>query len=237
MSGDSWNVRTTSNPVIRGAGRVLTRLNDRHPWDHNAHFHPWIRRSLPEGTARVLDVGCGRGALIEALAGACGPAARIEGIDPDAEMARSAAERCADDPRVRIHRRTLAEHAVHPDLQGTYDALTMVASLHHQELGPALAQARDLLRPGGRLLVVTLARADTVLDHAWEIGNSLTNPVIGVLRHPRPVRAPQAGPRIPVAAPAWSLGELRRSAEAVIPGAIIRRRQGFRATLAWRKPG
>lgn len=236
MRPDAWNLRTTPNPVIRRVGRALKQFNDRHPWDHNAHFHPWILRSLPDRAARVLDVGGGRGALAEALATACGPDARIDAIDPDEQMCRAAAERCAGDPRVRIHRRTLAEHAARPDLQGAYDALTMVASLHHQDLTGALEQARALLRPGGRLLVVTLTRAATPLDHAWDIGNSLTNPLIGLVRHPRPVRMPSPGPEIPVAEAAWSIGELRQRADALLPGAVIRRRQGFRTTLAWQKP-
>lgn len=31
MNGPSWNVRTTENPLIRGAGRWLTAVNNRHP--------------------------------------------------------------------------------------------------------------------------------------------------------------------------------------------------------------
>ena len=38
------DIRTTPNPVIRRAERTLHRLNARHPWDHNAHFHRWMLR-------------------------------------------------------------------------------------------------------------------------------------------------------------------------------------------------
>lgn len=237
MTDAAWNLRTTPNPVIRWAGRRLTLLNDRHPWDHNAHFHPWILRSLPEGAARVLDVGCGRGALVAALAGACGPGARIEGIDPDAEMAYAAAARLAGARGVRIRRRGLGEHAAREELHGSYDAITMVASLHHMELTAALEQARDLLRPGGRLLVVTLTRPATLPDQLWDVLNALSNPLIGLVKHPRPHRGPSDGARIPVAEATWSLGELRDRAEVLLPGAVIRRREGFRSTLRWQKPG
>ena len=89
------NIRTTPNPLIRGIGRRLTRFNDRHPWNHNQHFHPWILRALPPGTARVLDVGCGRGDLDAALAGVAGT---VDGIDPDREMVEVAVARFAHDP-------------------------------------------------------------------------------------------------------------------------------------------
>ena len=36
--------------------------------------------------------------------------------------------------------------------------------------------------------------------------------------------------------PAWSVGELRERAREVLPGAVLHRREGFRATLRWQKP-
>lgn len=236
ISHDTWNLRTTENPAIRWTGRQLTRWNARHPWDHNAHFHPWILRSLPAGASRVLDVGCGRGELVAVLSAAGRPGLRIDGIDPDPQMAYAAATRTASDPRVRIRRRGLAEQAADPALREGYDALTMVASLHHMELEPALRRARDLLRPGGRLLVVTLTRPVTVPDQMWDVANSLTNPLIGLVKHPRPHRGAETGPQIPVADAAFSIGTLRERAADLLPGARIRRREGFRATLSWQKP-
>jgi hypothetical protein len=42
---------------------------------------------------------------------------------------------------------------------------------------------------------------------------------------------------IPVRDPAWSYGELRAIAREVLPGAVLRRREGFRTTLRWQRPG
>src|SRR5690625_2596307 len=178
-------IRTTSNPLIRAAGRWLERANDRHPWNHNDHFHPWILRSLPEAPARVLDVGCGRGELVAAVASRAG---MVEGIDPDAAMAYATATRFRSEPRIRIARRTLTAQAGDPGLAGRYDAVTMVASLHHMDTATALAEARALLRPGGRLLIVTRTRPRTPADHAWDVLSALMNPLIGLIKHPRPVR-------------------------------------------------
>jgi SAM-dependent methyltransferase len=231
------DIRTTPNPLIRWAGRRLATLNARHPGDHNAHFHRWILRSLPPGAARVLDVGCGRGDLVRALAEV---PVQVDGIDPDRQMAYLAAHRTRGLQAATIRRRTFAEHAAeelarHPG--GAYDAITMIASLHHMDLATALEQARDLLRPGGRLLVVTLTAPRTATDTLWDIGNALTNPLIGFATHPRPVRDPVEGPMIPVRDPAWSYGELRAIAREVLPGAVLRRREGFRTTLRWQRPG
>lgn len=227
------NIRTTPNPVIRWTGRRLETLNARHPWSHNHHFHPWILRSLPPRPERVLDVGCGRGDLVAALATRAG---QVDGIDPDQEMAYATASRFHEEPTVRVRRRTLAEHAAEQDVDGVYDAITMVASLHHMDLPQALADARALLRPGGRLLVVTLTVPRSAVDQVWDVANALTNPLIGVVKHPRPVRDPGEGLLTPVKEPDFSLDDLRRIAEQVLPGASIRRREGFRVTLRWQKP-
>lgn len=246
------DVRTTGNPLIRGAGRALKRVNDRHPWSHNQHFHRWILRSLPDPCTRVLDVGCGRGDLVTVLAA---HGHRVDGIDPDAAMAAHAAQRFREDPGVRITRASLEQFAqdVAPSGDGVmrddelrddamghdakgYDAITMVASLHHMDLEQALHTARDLLRPGGRLLVVALTAPRGLVDTVWDVGNALTNPLIGLVKHPRPAAGPRADDDMPVQDAGMDLAELRRRTRAVLPGATLRRREGFRVTLAWQRP-
>lgn len=249
--GGGFTLRTTANPLVRAAGRGLARLNARHPWDHNAHFHPWILRSLPPGAQRVLDVGCGRGDLLAALRGR---SEHLEGIDPDPGMAAAAAAALQEVPGAEVHRRTLVEHVQHPGTAAAYDAVTFVASLHHQQVPQALAQARHLLRPGGRLLVVTLVRPAGPADQLWDIADALTNPAIGLVKHPRPVQGapvparpgpvtPEVGEAepssaaMPVRDPDLTLAALREAARHLLPGARIRRREGFRVTLRWQRPG
>lgn len=227
------NIRTTPDPVVRGAGRVLKQLNDRHPWDHNQHFHRWILRSLPDPCARVLDVGCGRGDLIVALAE---HGCSVDGIDSDPAMSDLAARRFREEPRVRITRATLQQFERDASPAAQYDAITMVASLHHMDLELALGAARSLLRPGGRLLVVTLTAPLGLRDTVWDVGNALTNPLIGLIKHPRPAAGTSTVERMPVRDPEMGFAELRERTGAVLPGARLRRREGFRVTLAWQKP-
>ena len=231
----TWNLRTTPNPLIRAAGRGLARWNARHPWDHNAHFHRWILHALPARAGRALDISCGRGALLARLAARM---ERVEGIDPDPGMARTAARAVNGLPGAQVHRRTLTEHVAVPGNAGAYDAVTMVASLHHQDLQQALGHARDLLRPGGQLLVVAMVQPSTPADHLWDITNALSNPLIGMVKHPRPVRGAAEAEAVPmpVREASTSLAELRSRARAMLPGVVIRRREGFRVTLHWRRP-
>jgi 2-polyprenyl-3-methyl-5-hydroxy-6-metoxy-1,4-benzoquinol methylase len=91
--------------------------------------------------SRVLEVGCGRGELAAALAGA---GHRVTAIDPalpdDVMTARN----------VRFERVAIEDFS---DAE-PYDAVAFTASLHHVEvLGPALDRAAAVLAPGGLLVV------------------------------------------------------------------------------------
>ena len=207
---------------------ALATLNARHPWSHNDHFHRWILANLPDQRRRALDVGCGQGALVALLAPHF---AEVHGNDTDAPMRREAQSRCAGLANVTIHDGDWAAAA------GEADLVTMVAVLHHLDVPEALRDVRRLLAPGGRFLAVGLAPPRSVRDHLWEATSAATNPLIGFVKHPRPVRnGPQPDP-FPVADPTLSYAELRRLLDEAMPGARMRHRLGFRHTIAWTKPG
>ncbi len=88
------DVRASANPVLASARRWLARVNARHPWSHNEHFHGWILRNLPVRRRAAVDVGCGTGVLAGKLAPHF---ARVTGIGADASMAAAASARLAYD--------------------------------------------------------------------------------------------------------------------------------------------
>jgi SAM-dependent methyltransferase len=223
------DIRTVPNPLVRAGGRWLRRINDRHPWSHNDHFHGWILRRLPARRRRALDVGCGAGLLLSLLRGRFD---EVLGVDADAAMAAVAAERFAGDPAVSVR------HARFEEVDGAFDAITMVAVLHHLPLESALRHASELLEPGGRLLVVGLARAESLADLAWDLPSALLNPLVGMVKHPRPVTMPvdDGGPVMPMRDAAETFAEITRIARDLLPGARTRRRLFFRYTLEWTRP-
>ena len=214
-------------PVLRAAQTGLARLNARHPWSHNDHFHPWILRRLPAHRERAVDVGCGRGELVERLAPRF---TEVLGTDTDPGMRSAAAARTAHLGGVRITADELT------DLEGPVDLITMVAVLHHLDVPSALREVRRLLAPGGRLLVVGLARPSSVPDALWDLASTVTNPLIGAVKHPRPVRGGPLPDPFPVAQPTLSVDELRQVLAEVLPGARLRRRLAFRHTVEWTRP-
>ena len=80
---------------MASAARWLHRVNARHPWSHNEHFHGWILRDLPERRQLAVDVGCGTGLL----AGKLGAVLIAAGIASSrAEAIRWAIARIREDP-------------------------------------------------------------------------------------------------------------------------------------------
>ena len=230
------DVRDSTNPVLDSARRWLARVNARHPWNHNEHFHGWILRNLPARRRVAVDIGCGTGVLAGKLAPHF---AHVTGIDADAGMAAAASARLADEPGVAICHCGFEQFAAAAG-DGEADLITMVAVLHHLCLDETLARIPGLLAPGGRLLVVGLARANSLPDLAVDLVSAAANPVVGLIKHPRlahPAEELAAGqPVMPVRVPAATLAEITAATRATLPGANVRRRLFFRYTLRWDKP-
>jgi SAM-dependent methyltransferase len=115
-----------------------------------AHLTPL----LPAPGARVLEAGCGRGALAAALADL---GYDVTGVDRNTDAAAAAKER-----GVRV-----IEADLH-DVTGEYDVVLFTRSLHHAEnLDGMLAHAATLLAQDGRIVIEEFAweRVDRAAAH------------------------------------------------------------------------
>jgi SAM-dependent methyltransferase len=108
--------------------------------------------------ARILDVGCGDGFHLKLLQEFGQPSWRLEGVDPSdfaVEMGKKQG--------LKIHQGTVQDL----DLpRSSYDLILMIATIEHvgDPVG-VLQAARSLLKPGGKLVLVT-DNTDT-LDFHW----------------------------------------------------------------------
>ncbi|MFJ4719959.1 class I SAM-dependent methyltransferase [Streptomyces luteogriseus] len=211
----------------RSALRALERFHAARPWDHNARFHRWILRQLPERVGTALDVGCGSGDLARLLAGR---ADRVHGIDADPEITVRARELTPAAAPV-----TYAEADALTGLgDQSYDVITCVAAVHHLPLTRALQTFRDRLAPGGTLVIVGVARELTPVDHLLGIASIPLNIVMALLKN-RGRTAPRPASMTARTRPAdLTFTEIVREARAVLPGVRLRRRLFWRYTLVWR---
>lgn len=189
-------------------------------WNHNTAYHRWIVGIAAKHHGDVLDVGCGDGLLAQRLA----PVSRsVTGLEPDPAAADRAVARVAGEDVV-ISRTSFEEFD--PGAR-RFDLVTFVASLHHMNPRASLARARDLLAPGGEIAVVGLAANKS----AWDWVRSACR-VPAVMVADRLHRdTPDIG--VTLADPRESVGEIRRVAAEVLPGATIRRGLYYRYLLRW----
>lgn len=97
---------------------------------------------------RILEIGCGRGALLNALAEL---GAKVAGIDPDPAALMEARKTAP----TAILRQAVAENL--PFVDAAMHAAIFVNSLHHvspSAMAGALAEAARVVEPGGDVIVV-----------------------------------------------------------------------------------
>jgi ArsR family transcriptional regulator len=125
--------------------------------------------TLEDGALRLLDIGTGTGRVLELLA------SRIDqgvGIDASKAMLALARSRLARAGLTHCSVR-LADMYRIPITDASFDMAVMQMVLHYAEDPPAaLAEAARVLRPGGRLIVIDLARHGreellSRLAHRW----------------------------------------------------------------------
>ncbi|WP_033290483.1 class I SAM-dependent methyltransferase [Amycolatopsis jejuensis] len=189
-------------------------------WNTNVARHRDILRAVPAQCAAALDVGCGDGLLVRKLTG---PARHVTGIDKSPEMIARARE---------LGGTFIEADFLTADLpvEG-YDFVCSVATVHHLDYEAALSRMRDLLRPGGRLVVVGLAREASVADWAVTIAAA---PIVRTVKVVRRASGPEGMPAMP---PQMSDAEVRSTAARLLPGVRYRRHVLRRYSLTWEKPG
>ena len=195
-------------------------------WNHNTAFHEELVADAKIRGGRVLDIGCGDGLLLQRLAPF---AQQVVGIDPDMETILRAQTRLIAVSNVSLVTGDFLAMPV-PSQEERYATVICVATLHHMELRNALLKIRQVLAPGGRVLIIGLAADKSIKDIF--ISGLLFLPIRFMDR----LHGGMQDIGVRIAAPKESLSEIRQMAHEVMPGAIIRRRFYYRYLLSWNKP-
>jgi len=127
-----------------------------------------LDRLLPAPPARVLDVGGGPGIYAAPLARRGYRVHLVDAMPLHVEQAR---EVVGGDPAAAFTA-SLGDARDLPEPDGSQDAVVLFGPLYHltqaQDRRQALAEARRVLRPGGRLMAVAVSRFASLLDGVYE---------------------------------------------------------------------
>ncbi|MET9296439.1 class I SAM-dependent methyltransferase [Streptomyces sp. NPDC003077] len=193
-------------------------------WNTNVARHPGILRAVPQGCGDALDVGCGDGLLARKLTD---HAKRVTGIDSSPEMIARAREFAVGNPQLAF----VEGDFLTADLPTeSYDFICSVATVHHMDFASALTRMRELLRPGGTLVVVGLARDASPADRAVTLAAA---PIVRIVKVLRRAHGPDG---MPAAHPQMGYGQVRTTARLLLPGVRYRRHLLRRYSLTWQKP-
>ncbi|MCR9161325.1 MAG: class I SAM-dependent methyltransferase [Nannocystaceae bacterium] len=155
----------------------------------------WLRARLSAHPRRdgldVLDLGCGNGALLQALAAAVTGGV---GLDASPRMVELARARNADAPHLRFD--TVGGPGL-PLADNSIDVAISLLSFRYLDWDPLMLELRRVLRPGGRLLVVDMVDKPAGLRELPRlVGDKLRVKAVE-LRHRRYVRARERMVRSP----------------------------------------
>jgi SAM-dependent methyltransferase len=189
-------------------------------WNHNVHYHRLVLEAVPYHCRRALDVGCGDGMLARALARR---AAEVTGIDRSAEMIR-VARRSGGGP-------VYVEDDFLTWQDGAYDVISCVAVIHHMDFEAAVTRMSGMLRPGGTLVIIGLARNGSLADLAF---SGLGLPVSWFHRLLKGGRGGPAG--MPMMDSEMTWDDVRQVTDRLLPGACFRRRLLWRYSIVWSRP-
>lgn len=192
-------------------------------WNHNIHLHRVVLDAVPEGARRALDVGCGEGMLARDLRAVVPEVVGLDLHEPSLALARSQSD--GDGTGY-----TLADVRGAPFESGSFDLVASIATLHHLDAAAGLEAMRDLVRPGGVVVVVGLARSRLPRDLGWELAGAVTTRWLKLSRTYWEHSAPVVWP------PPETYDSMRTIADRVLPGCRFRRHVLWRYWLTWSKP-
>ncbi|MFI6292403.1 class I SAM-dependent methyltransferase [Nonomuraea sp. NPDC050790] len=190
-------------------------------WNHNIHYHSRILGAVPDGAKRALDVGCGEGMLARELRQAVPYVTGIDLHEPSIGQARAYP---GDIDYI------VGDFLTHPFEPGSFDVVASVATLHHMDAADGLARMSELLRPGGVLAVVGLARSELPGDLPRDLAGIVVGQVHRAFKGLWKQTSPTVWP------PPVTYRQMRALSAEMLPGSQYRRHLLLRYSVIWRKP-
>jgi len=164
---------TNGDGKVARVAQLFDALSDTYD-DVGVEFFGPIAASLadampPRSGESWLDIGCGRGAVIDRIVDRVGSAGRVVGTDISAQMVAQA--RAGLDAASARHVQLLVDDAMDPSAAlGQFDTISsclVLFFLPDPEL--ALERWRSHLVPGGRIGVTTFGPVDPGLEYVEEV--------------------------------------------------------------------
>ena len=110
----------------------------------------WLGEHLPKGNFSMLDIGCGNGALLNALAD------RVtfgRGVDESAGIIERAKLKNKEYTQIEFQK---IDGPVLPFDDNTFDVVTSLMSFRYLDWDPLLSEIKRVMKPGGKFLIIDM---------------------------------------------------------------------------------
>lgn len=217
---------------VRNDFDQIARLSDCHGGGED-RYDSFLLSLVPIDAVSVLEVGCGLGRLTVKLAAAN---REVTGVDLSPEMISRARKEDHSARRLVF----LCGDFIERDFTSQqFDCVISAATLHHMPENIAVPRMKELLRPGGRLLIHDI-RSDVGLGERARTNFALAQVAAlrllrtGRLRSPRPLR--EAWERHCADEKYLTLREAETLAARLLPGARLFYHWLWSYTIVWDRP-
>jgi SAM-dependent methyltransferase len=141
----------------------------------------FLESLLPEGGERAVDLGCGTGRHAALLAARYRQVLAVDVSAPMLELAQSN----RGFANITYQKRDLRE--VRADTDGAFDLVLSAYALHHlPDLEGAVRGIRELVAPGGRVVLIDNVAPTPAVPRRWFVGEAVRTLAVDVLRRRRP---------------------------------------------------
>ncbi|MCC6329832.1 MAG: class I SAM-dependent methyltransferase [Acidobacteria bacterium] len=110
----------------------------------------WLNEHLPDGKIDLLDIGCGNGALLNALSGRIGSGV---GVDESASILDRARSRNSEISNLKFE---IIKGPVLPFADNSFDVAISLMSFRYLDWDPLLHEIKRITRPGGKFLIIDM---------------------------------------------------------------------------------
>ncbi len=118
----------------------------------------WLDEHLPKGNFGMLDIGCGNGALLSALA------SRLDfgrGVDESAGIIERARLKNKDHDQLSFQK---IYGPVLPFEDATFDVVTSLMSFRYLDWDPLLKEIKRVMKPGGKFLIIDMVTVPVAIS-------------------------------------------------------------------------
>jgi len=191
-------------------------------WNHNIHYHEYLLKQKPAHFSSALEIGSGAGLFSSRLAAEFDS---VISMEPDVEALDHARALYKDLENITY----LKEGFLDYDFGNRkFDYICAIASVHHMDYGKALEKMKELLNPGGKVVILGLYRESSLIDLLTSLAAIIPN----LIRN-RPLKHNASSYEFVTATPPLSIGEMMEENRRILKSFKFRRHLYWRYSLIY----